>query len=60
MTEQPDHTIEPVRLDADEAPRPEEEIADAGPPDLTPAAPPTEQLDLSGEPAQGSGAADSY
>lgn len=62
MSDQPDHELEPVRLDPDEAPRPEEDVADAGGagPAPGPAAAPTAQLDTAGEPAQGEGAADSY
>lgn len=55
----PDHELEPVAADPGALPRPEEEVADAGA-TPEPAAPPTAQLDLSGEPAQGEGASDSY
>jgi hypothetical protein len=30
VSEQPDHGVEPVEADQDVAPRPEEEVADAG------------------------------
>ena len=48
-----DTPVQEVRPDADTAPRPEEEVADA-------ARQPAAGGDLGGEPAQGEGAADSY
>jgi hypothetical protein len=57
MSEQPGSPVETVAADPDAAPRPEEEIADAGPVD--PREQPAAGGTADGPPAQGEGAPDS-
>jgi hypothetical protein len=58
MSEQPDSPVETVAADPDASPRPEEEIADAGP--IDPHEQPAAGGTADGPPAQGEGAPDSY